>query len=64
MKNCLFSKTEVDILGALRSGSDIVPLIKKCVWDKEEMLGGQLNDLGEDSDGSNIRNRSMIHIGG
>ena len=30
MKNCLFSKNEVDILGALRNGQDILPLIKHC----------------------------------
>lgn len=59
MKNCLFSKGEADILGALRSGMDIVPIIKQCVWEKEEALGGQVNMNGE-----NIRNRSMIHIGG
>lgn len=64
MKNCLFSKTEVDILGALRSGQDIVPLIKQCVWEKEEALGGQLNNLNEDSTAEKILNRSMIHIGG
>ncbi len=59
MKNCLFSKGEADILGALRNGMDILPLIKKCVWEKEEALGGQVN-----MNGGNIRNRSMIHIGG
>ncbi len=59
MKNCLFSKGEADILGALRSGTDIVPLIRQCVWEKEEALGGQLN-----MSNGNVKNRSMIHIGG
>ena len=64
MKNCLFSKSEVDILSALRNGQDIVPLIKQSVWEKEEALGGQLNNLNEDSTTEKILNRSMIHIGG
>jgi cyclic pyranopterin phosphate synthase len=64
MKNCLFSKTEVDILGALRKGTDITPLIKQCVWMKEEKLGGQFRSVDENLDTSKINNRSMIHIGG
>lgn len=64
MKNCLFSKSEVDILGALRSGQDIVSLIKQCVWDKEEKLGGQIKNINENLDTTKINNRSMIHIGG
>ena len=64
MKNCLFSKSEVDILSALRSGSDIVPLIKQCVWSKDEMLGGQFSTAYEKLDSSKINNRSMINIGG
>ena len=63
-KNCLFSKNEVDILGALRNGLDIVPLIKKCVADKEEAWGGQLTTVYENMDASKISNRSMINIGG
>lgn len=64
MKNCLFSKSEMDILGALRKGMDIAPLIKQCVWLKEEKLGGQFNTMDEKLDTSKINNRSMIHIGG
>ena len=64
MKNCLFSKTEMDILGALRKGIDIAPLIKQCVWMKEEKLGGQLKTIDEKLDTSKINNRSMINIGG
>lgn len=64
MKNCLFSKSEVDILGALRNGQDIVPLIKQCVWDKEEALGGQFTSKYKDIDSSKLSNRSMINIGG
>jgi len=64
MKNCLFSKSEVDILGALRNGQDILPLIKLCVADKEEALGGQFTSVYENMDTSKISNRSMINICG
>ncbi len=64
MKNCLFSKSEMDILGALRKGMDIAPLIKQCVWMKEEKLGGQIKNINENLDITKINNRSMIHIGG
>ena len=64
MKNCLFSTTEVDILGALRNELDIVPLIKKCVGDKAKALGGQFNSAYDKIDASKITNRSMINIGG
>lgn len=64
MKNCLFSKTEVDILSALRNGQDIAPLIKHCVWEKKEALGGQFTSIYENLDSSKITNRSMINIGG
>lgn len=64
MKNCLFSNNEVDILSALRNGEDIVPLIKQCVWDKKEALGGQFTSKYKEIDSSKINNRSMINIGG
>lgn len=64
MKNCLFSKSEVDILGALRKGEDILPLISQCVWDKQESLGGQFTSVNGKPDVRHIENRSMIHIGG
>jgi GTP 3',8-cyclase len=64
MKNCLFSKKEVDILSALRSGEDILPLIKLCVSNKEQALGGQFTAAYKNTDASKINNRSMINIGG
>lgn len=64
MKNCLFSKGEVDILSALRNGEDIVPLIKQCVANKAESLGGQFGGDYQKIDVSKIANRSMINIGG
>lgn len=64
MKNCLFSKNEMDILGAFRRGEDIVPLIQQCVWDKKKSQGGQFDSRHENIDISKIENRSMINIGG
>lgn len=64
MKNCLFSKKETDILGALRAGEDILPLIRACVWEKEKMLGGQFTPSIDKINASDIQNRSMIDIGG
>ncbi len=64
MKNCLFSKSEVDILGALRRNEDILPLIKQCIADKEKALGGQFTSSLKNSEAISIKNRSMINIGG
>ena len=64
MKNCLFSKSEADILGTLRNGGDIVPLIRQCVMDKAEALGGQFEGDYQKIDATKISNRSMINIGG
>jgi cyclic pyranopterin phosphate synthase len=64
MKNCLFSKTEVDILTALRTGNDIEPLIRQCILDKAEATGGQFQGLVDNIDATQIHNRSMISIGG
>ncbi len=64
MKNCLFSRSEVDLLGALRSGQEIEPLIQLCLDQKEKALGGQLLQDYEKIDASLLQNRSMIAIGG
>ncbi len=64
MKNCLFSKSEVDLLGALRKGADIGPLVKQCLADKAEALGGQFSGDYQLVDPLKIENRSMINIGG
>lgn len=64
MKNCLFSKSEVDILSALRKGEDIRPLVLACVQDKAPALGGQFSTIDNPIDASIIQNRSMINIGG
>lgn len=57
MKNCLFSKSETDLLGALRRGENLEVLIRECVLNKKASLGGQ-------TDPAHFENRSMILIGG
>ena len=64
MKNCLFSKTEVDLLTPLRNGEDIELLIRQCILDKAETTGGQFQGIVDNIDPSKIHNRSMISIGG
>lgn len=64
MKNCLFSKNEADILGAIRRNEDIVPIIKQCLGEKEEALGGQFTAAYQLIEPSKLSNRSMINIGG
>ena len=64
MKNCLFGKEEMDLLGSLRRGEDIVPLIRTSVLRKHAVMGGQFADSFEKADASSLVNRSMIKIGG
>jgi cyclic pyranopterin phosphate synthase len=63
MKNCLFSRTETDLLTPFRRGEDIAPLIHASISEKKKALGGQFTDL-EHVDAEQIINRSMITIGG
>jgi cyclic pyranopterin phosphate synthase len=64
MKNCLFSKEETDLLTAFRNGQDIAPLIHESIKNKYAALGGQMNTNFEQLHANEIRNRSMITIGG
>lgn len=64
LKNCLFSNGETDLLTSLRSGEDVIPLIKASIWSKQKELGGQLGTHFEKLETSLINNRSMITIGG
>ena len=57
MKNCLFSKGEIDLLTSVRNGEDIQELIVKCLKDKKKETGGQ--DFSVPT-----QNRNMIAIGG
>lgn len=64
MKNCLFSANEADLLGTLRAGEQVLPLIHQCILEKKERLGGQMEGSFREIDSSAIVNRSMIAIGG
>ncbi|MEY2903076.1 MAG: 3,8-cyclase MoaA [Bacteroidota bacterium] len=64
IKNCLFSESESDLLGILRSGGDLEQLIQMSIWDKHAALGGQFSKDFEKIDTNNLHNRSMIAIGG
>ncbi|MFN3940087.1 MAG: GTP 3',8-cyclase MoaA, partial [Chitinophagales bacterium] len=64
MKNCLFSKTETDLLSALRNGQDVEALIRQNILDKKEMLGGQFTTNFQEIQTDQIANRTMISIGG
>lgn len=64
MKNCLFSKGEIDLLSAFRKGEDIIPLIRANLLDKKAERGGQFMELNSIKDPALIDNRSMVAIGG
>jgi GTP 3',8-cyclase len=57
LKNCLFSKDEIDLLTPLRNNEDIIPLVYSSLSDKKEERGGQFES-------EEIINRSMVSIGG
>ncbi|MFN5324426.1 MAG: GTP 3',8-cyclase MoaA [Bacteroidota bacterium] len=63
MRNCLFSKTETDLLNAFRNGHDIEALIKDCLAGKHRQLGGNSGTewgLQETEE----QRRTMMGIGG
>lgn len=64
MKNCLFSKDEVDLLTPLRKGEDVLPLIHQSIATKAAQLGGQFTQDYQHLQAESIQNRSMITIGG
>jgi cyclic pyranopterin phosphate synthase len=64
MKNCLFSKGEIDLLNAHRTGENIFPLIQQSLANKAIALGGQFEGDYQQIDPQSISNRSMIKIGG
>lgn len=64
MKNCLFGKEEMDLLGTIRSGESILPLIQTSLSRKHAALGGQFSSDYRQADPDKIQNRSMINIGG
>ena len=64
MKNCLFGSEEMDLLGTLRAGKPIEPLIRNSVLRKHAVMGGQFQKSYKNADASQLKNRSMIKIGG
>lgn len=64
IKNCLFGAEELDLLGALRKGEPLSPLIQQSVRRKYAAMGGQFEKGFEHTDANTLINRSMIRIGG
>ncbi|TDQ19440.1 cyclic pyranopterin monophosphate synthase subunit MoaA [Algoriphagus boseongensis] len=64
IKNCLFGKEELDLLGALRKGEDLESIIRLSVSRKHAVLGGQFDPDYLKAIPEQIQNRSMIKIGG
>lgn len=64
LKNCLFSKSETDLLTPYRNKEDIRALIVHNVLQKEKALGGQWSEDFNTIDSGLLKNRSMITIGG
>lgn len=64
LKNCLFSTTESNLLGTLRKGGSIEPIIQRAVQSKFRTRGGMdtLEKLQEPK--LHSQNRSMTTIGG
>jgi cyclic pyranopterin phosphate synthase len=64
IKNCLFGKEELDLLGALRKGEEVESIIRLSLSRKHAALGGQFGADYTQANPEAIENRSMITIGG
>ncbi len=66
MRNCLFAREETDLLGALRRGEDLAPLIQSNVLAKHKMLGGlpPFNMEKQQEVLGGLSGRPMVKIGG
>jgi len=64
IKNCLFSKSETDLLTPFREGQDIKSIILGSVENKEKERGGWKSFEELANSDSDDQNRSMILIGG
>ena len=62
IKNCLFSQSETDLLTAFRQNLSIESLIREAILDKKKERGGV--GLFNDNNVKELKNRSMISIGG
>ncbi|MBL0340355.1 MAG: GTP 3',8-cyclase MoaA [Bacteroidetes bacterium] len=63
MRNCLFAKSEMDLLTPFRKGKDIVPLIQDCLAGKHFKLGGNADSNWGLAETVSDK-RSMMGIGG
>lgn len=64
IKNCLFGKDELDLLSALRNNEDVEALILKSVQNKHAAMGGQFEKGYQQTESTQLVNRSMVSIGG
>jgi cyclic pyranopterin phosphate synthase len=66
MRNCLFSRSETDLLSALRRGENVMPLIEANVLAKHAMLGGlpPFNPEKQEEVLHDLSERPMVSIGG
>ena len=64
LKNCLFDTSEVDLLGPLRSGQDVQPLIYDHFQAKHFAHGGHVGFAEQGAKEEYEQNRRMIAIGG
>ncbi len=64
IKNCLFGREELDLLGLLRSGGDVEARIRESISRKHARMGGQFPENFLDAQAGSVQNRSMIRIGG
>ena len=62
LKNCLFSRSETDLLTNLRKKRDIRKIIIESILEKEKKRGGAV--AFDEFFMENMKNRSMITIGG
>lgn len=62
IKNCLFSKSETDLLSTMRQGGDITEQIVATIRGKQLSRGGY--DAFDDATAEKMENRSMVTIGG
>jgi cyclic pyranopterin phosphate synthase len=64
LKNCLFSRQETDLLTPLRQGREIQSLIADSLRHKAAFTGGQPLKNFSALSAEQLKNRSMIDIGG
>lgn len=64
LRNCLFAREEVDLLGPLRAGEEIGPLIVGAMARKHARLGGLPEFEEEEAVQKGLSSRSMLKIGG